>query len=210
MTRTESKRKRRSTRVIARKVTRVFEAVGVAVRNGLSSFCDYYARGYDPYTRDALTLAYNRMTFERRRESMAAYSLLLIDIDNFKQINDHHGHSAGDIVLRGVAAALRISSGDRVFRVGGEEFAVLLRCGWQNAGSVAERLRQTVRDLPLLEGSPVTVSVGVAWTADDDVSIDHDLIYKRADAALYRAKGSGKDKVVLMDDERDALLLSAA
>src|SRR5207237_9046630 len=133
----------------------------------------------DPLTRDPLTLTWNRPHFERRRKAAPRYSLLLIDIDNFKQINDTFGHHAGDVVLRAVAGALRTSAGDRVFRVGGEEFAVLLPgCSPENALKVAERVRATVRSLELLDGAPVTVSVGVAWTG---AVVDHDSVYKKAD-----------------------------
>lgn len=173
------------------------KALFVGLKNGTRSFLEYYAGEFDPLTQDALTGVYNRHHFERRRKNLRSYSLLLIDLDNFKKINDSLGHSVGDQVLKGVAAALRVNSGDRVFRVGGEEFAVLLRCGKEDAQAVAERLCETVRSLPILEAWPVTVSVGVAWTVAGD---DHDHVYRRADKALYRAKGSGKNQVISMLD----------
>lgn len=176
---------------------RIFQALGIGLRNGARSFLSYYKDGFDPLTRDALTRAYNRPCFERRRRRLEGYSLLLIDIDNFKQINDRHGHSAGDTVLKAVAAALRTRSGDRVFRVGGEEFAVLLRCPGADARGVAWRLCEEVRSLELLKDAPVTISIGVAWTR---AASEHQEVYDRADAALYRAKGQGKDQVVSMDE----------
>lgn len=178
------------------RITRIVRAVEVAVRNGVSSFKDYYERGFDPQNQDALTLAWNRRCFERRRREVGAYSLLLLDLDHFKVINDRHGHSVGDEVLRAVAAVLRASSGDRVFRLGGEEFAVMLACDAAGALVVAERLRETVRRLDLLTGHPITVSIGVAWSSGTQP--DHELIYRLADEALYRAKDGGRDRVELM------------
>jgi diguanylate cyclase (GGDEF)-like protein len=181
---------------------RILSALGVAFKNGAFSFREYYRAEIDPLTRDPLTLAWNRHHFERRRSQSKRYALLLLDIDNFKSINDTHGHSAGDVVLRAVGRALRTSAGDKVFRVGGEEFAVLLAgCAPQDAVKVAERLRQTVGELELLDGLPVTVSVGVAWTGPAvETAAEHDGVYKKADRALYYAKWRGKNRVALFDD----------
>jgi diguanylate cyclase (GGDEF)-like protein len=106
------------------------------------------------------------------------------------------------VVLKAVAGALRTSSGDLVFRVGGEEFAVLLAgCLPADAVKVAERLRATVVSLDLLDGAPVTVSVGVAWTSPNlKGETDHEGVYKKADRALYYAKWTGKNRVALFDD----------
>lgn len=180
---------------------RFISALGVAFRNGAVSFVDYYQREMDPLTRDPLTMAWNRPHFERRRIALKQnYALLLFDIDNFKQINDGFGHSVGDVVLREVASVLRTASGDRVFRVGGEEFAVLLAgCSARDAAKVAERLCAKVRSLDVLDGSPVTVSVGVAHAPLEGESADHDSIYKQADQALYYAKWTGKNRVAVFD-----------
>jgi diguanylate cyclase (GGDEF)-like protein len=170
-----------------------FKAVAIAVKNGAVSFRDYYDHDYDPLTRDALTRVYNRPQFERRRKRLQSYSLILIDIDNFKTINDRFGHHTGDVVLKAVASVLRTSSGDRVFRVGGEEFAVLLaHCGPDDAVTVAERLCAKVRSLDVLDGQPVTVSAGVAWSGRGS---QHDRVYKQADKALYHAKCTGRNRV---------------
>ena len=183
-------------------VLRILSALSVAFKNGAHSFREYYRSEIDPLTRDPLTMTWNRPHFERRRKAALRYSLLLIDIDNFKRINDGYGHHAGDVVLRAVAGALRTSAGDRVFRVGGEEFAVLLAgCSPVDAVKVAERVRATVQALSLLEEQPVTVSVGVAWTGTGPVSAEeHEGVYKKADKALYLAKGSGRNRVALFDE----------
>lgn len=171
---------------------RLVRALGVAVKNGALSFQEYLDRGHDPLARDALTRAYNRPQFERRRRRLSTYALILIDVDRFKAINDRFGHDVGDRVLEGVASVLRIGSGDRVFRVGGEEFAVLLAgCSAEDAVKVAERLCERVRGLDL--GFPVTVSAGVAWCGDPRA---HEQAYRQADRSLYHAKQTGRNRVV--------------
>ncbi len=95
----------------------VLAALQVALRNGALSFREYYRAEIDPLARDPLTMVWNRPHFERRRKATDRYALILIDIDNFKKINDSFGHHAGDVVLRAVASALRTNAGDRVFRV---------------------------------------------------------------------------------------------
>ena len=172
---------------------RFLRAIAVAMKNGAQSFKDYYEREHDPLTRDSLTQVYNRPMFERRRNKLYSYALILLDIDNFKLINDRFGHSVGDLVLKDVAGALRTSSGDRVFRIGGEEFAVLLaNCSAEDATGVAQRLCERVRSLDVIEGYPVTVSAGVAWAGDPT---EHEATFRQADKALYHAKQTGKDGV---------------
>jgi diguanylate cyclase (GGDEF)-like protein/putative nucleotidyltransferase with HDIG domain len=135
-----------------------------------------------------------------------SFTLASIDIDDFKLINDLHGHPVGDEALRRVAEALRRSVGehDSVFRVGGEEFAVLLPCrDAADARPVAERLREAVAATPFT--LPLRVSVGLAsWPADGH---DRDTLLERADDALYAAKRAGKNRVagVGEDDAYSAL-----
>jgi diguanylate cyclase (GGDEF)-like protein len=124
------------------------------------------------------------------------FTLAAIDIDDFKAINDRHGHPVGDDALRHVAGALRraVRAQDAVFRVGGEEFAVLLPgLAAADAAEVADRLREAVAAAGFR--APLRVSVGLAsWPAD---ATDRDALIERADAALYAAKRAGKDRVVL-------------
>jgi diguanylate cyclase (GGDEF)-like protein len=127
--------------------------------------------------------------------------LLSIDLDRFKQINDAHGHTVGDGVLRGVAAALlrNVRKVDVVARYGGEEFCVLLpRVAKQEALEVADKLRRSVAAAPLAgpEGGPplhVTISVGVASLGTDADEVQS--LVEKADAALYEAKRLGRDRV---------------
>ncbi len=151
--------------------------------------------------RDPLTGLYNRRAGEvwlqeAVREHGPGVGVILFDIDRFKQINDRHGHAAGDAVLHEVArrteAALRRD--DRLMRWGGEEFLVLLRgVDAQAIGNVAEALRHACRGAPIDPVGPVTASFGSAlWQPGE--AIEHTLA--RADAAMYAAKQAGRDRVV--------------
>lgn len=121
--------------------------------------------------------------------------LVLLDLDHFKGINDRYGHGAGDAVLTQAATRLRgrLRGGDTVGRWGGEEFLIVLP-GADAAGGlqVAERLRREVGTLPFPEVGPVTASLGVAQAEPGD---DLGRWVARADAALYRAKATGRDRV---------------
>jgi diguanylate cyclase (GGDEF)-like protein len=125
-------------------------------------------------------------------------SLVLIDVDHFKRVNDQHSHVAGDTVLRLVAAEIARHSrvSDLAARIGGEEFAVLLpRTGIAEACAVAERLRASVAALELGQVAPglqLTVSAGVAGSRHNG---DAEALLAAADSGLYRAKRSGRNKV---------------
>jgi diguanylate cyclase (GGDEF)-like protein len=155
---------------------------------------------------DPLTGLPNRRYFDefsallaRRRRAGDALAVLMIDIDKFKGLNDAYGHPTGDRVLRSVADAITsaVRDQDVPARIGGEEFAVLLRNpGPAVAVEVGERVRQAVRDLNLAAiGVPgVSVSVGVANAANADEPIAS--LVDRADRALLRAKRAGRDRVI--------------
>ena len=135
----------------------------------------------------------------RRARTPRPLSLILFDADHFKQVNDRHGHAAGDAVLRHLAATLTagLREVDVAARLGGEEFAVLLpSTDLDGAAAVADRLRVAISAQPLeWNGSTIafTVSGGVAAVLDSDRGLD-DLI-QRADEALYRAKAAGRDRI---------------
>ncbi|HEU4887135.1 MAG TPA: GGDEF domain-containing protein [Thermoanaerobaculia bacterium] len=136
---------------------------------------------------------------QRARTSGEAFSLLAIDIDEFKSINDRLGHAAGDLVLQRVAHTCRTTLGptDRIGRTGGEEFlAILPRTPLAVAHTLAERLRAAVERLDLTDIDPtlhVTISMGLTGltTADDALA----RIARRADELLYRAKQAGRNRV---------------
>jgi diguanylate cyclase (GGDEF)-like protein len=163
---------------------------------------------------DALTGLNNRRAFNetldgafaRLRRLKDPVVLLSLDIDHFKRINDSFGHDVGDEVLRGVAQVLRSSTRevDRVFRVGGEEFAVLVaETDALGAQVAAERIRAAIASHPLATSKgplPVTSSVGIALATS---SMRKDELLKAADAALYRAKALGRNQVVLSEESED-------
>jgi len=126
-------------------------------------------------------------------------SLVMLDLDHFKNVNDTHGHPAGDLVLQNVAAALRreVRTTDLVARYGGEEFTViLLEIAKESALEVAARLRSAIAEIrtPVKGGeTSVTASLGVASYPDD--AADRRSLIEAADAALYRAKEAGRDRV---------------
>jgi diguanylate cyclase (GGDEF)-like protein/PAS domain S-box-containing protein len=166
---------------------------------------------------DDLTGVANRRAFfeaaelelTRNRRTPRPTALILFDADHFKQINDRHGHPAGDCVLRqlGLALSSTFRQIDVVARVGGEEFAVLLpSSNLAGAMVVAERLRQLIASQPAIcEGVtiPYTVSAGIA-AIDEGETVDLDTLIKRADQALYAAKANGRNRVECWNGERDA------
>jgi diguanylate cyclase (GGDEF)-like protein/PAS domain S-box-containing protein len=122
-------------------------------------------------------------------------SLLILDVDHFKAINDTRGHQAGDRVLVEVGQRLMAAcrETDMVARWGGEEFVVLLRdCSLEDGLNTADAIRAAIADAPFLDGRRVTVSIGVAAAGPDD---DFASWVARADAALYAAKRSGRNNV---------------
>jgi diguanylate cyclase (GGDEF)-like protein len=169
------------------------------------------ARHYRLATVDQLTGLAHREHFERRlreeelrrRRYGGLFSLVMVDLDDFKQINDRHGHLAGDRMLRAVGEAIRqnLRSADLPCRWGGEEFCVLLpETESEGARTIAERIRRAVRGLRLEhEGRTLvsTASLGVATAGATAGGPSLSGLLQRADEALYRAKAAGKDRVVV-------------
>jgi diguanylate cyclase (GGDEF)-like protein len=152
---------------------------------------------------DPLTGAFNRRhmqntlatAVERRRRNGERASLLLFDVDRFKRINDKLGHAEGDRVLKTLVALIgqRMRKVDVLFRAGGEEFALLLTgARFPDALCVAEDIRRVVQDAGLVPGHPVSISVGVIELAHEQSAADW---LAEADAALYRAKRGGRNRV---------------
>lgn len=160
---------------------------------------------------DHLTGLANRRRFERQLEREVGrvlrferpFTLLMIDIDNFKNLNDSFGHDAGDDAIRRISRVLREGTRgiDLAARIGGEEFAVLLVETALSAGvEVAERLRIAIKALETPSGGRITASFGVAECPSDAQTASE--ILKAADVALYEAKRSGRDRVVSMEPVR--------
>jgi diguanylate cyclase (GGDEF)-like protein len=143
---------------------------------------------------------------KRSERKKTHFSLLMVDIDHFKQLNDTYGHHAGDQVLRDVASILMkdMREVDTVARYGGEEFVLVLpETSGPGALLVAQRLRRAVEQAKFFAGSPgaterLTISIGIA-VFDSDAQFKSDLI-EFADAALYAAKSRGRNQVVLYSD----------
>jgi diguanylate cyclase (GGDEF)-like protein len=184
---------------------RLVGVLGDQLAVGLSHIRDYTEKTHQAL-RDPLTGIYNRRVLQdaltremlRARREGGRLALAMLDIDDFKSINDVHGHNAGDEVLRRVAACGRevVRPGDTFARIGGEEFALLTPgAGAEEALLVAERLRVAVAALDVLPGRGVTVSAGLAaWPVD---AVDEDALRRAADEALYRAKAAGKNRCEL-------------
>jgi diguanylate cyclase (GGDEF)-like protein len=190
---------------------RVLEAIGaqaaVAIQN---------ARLYELATVDGLTGLYVRRYFdarlkeelERARRFETPFSLVLLDIDNFKALNDTHGHAVGDKVLREIAQVMRrnMRGIDIPARYGGEEFAFILpRTAIVDAHAVAERIRADIADARVTTGElvlKITASLGVACWPESGEG-DSLALIEKADTALYRAKATGKNRVELYWSEQE-------
>ena len=154
---------------------------------------------------DELTKLYNRRAFYENGKMLVSYcqrhneiiSVIVMDIDNFKNINDSFGHAAGDAVLEHISKHLRqkFRKSDVSARIGGEEFGILLpTADPEIAEKLAEELRHGIEELSVVfneEVLKVTASIGVT-SGDSDI----DTLVKHADIAMYRAKESGRNRVV--------------
>jgi diguanylate cyclase (GGDEF)-like protein len=158
-------------------------------------------------TRDPLTGAGNRRGLDTKlteivnlhRRSGTPASIVLLDLDHFKRVNDVHGHAAGDRILKSVTDIinLRIRVTDSLYRIGGEEFVVVLEgADLHHAAHLAEQLRTLVDANELVPSPSVTISLGVAELKRDESPNDW---LHRADAALYKAKEAGRNSTSISD-----------
>lgn len=178
--------------------------LGLAVNNALAHDRLERLAAVDPLT-DAYNrrfgLARLREEYSRAVRAESPLGILMLDLDRFKAINDTYGHLVGDRVLRAVAGACRrvIREGDVLVRYGGEEFLVLLPgAGPADVAQVGERIRRAVGETSVEDGDQrVSVTVSLGGTTYRDSSDSVDSIIAEADAALYRAKGNGRDLLVL-------------
>ena len=157
---------------------------------------------------DQLTGLFNRYYLDdeglrklsRAKRTKDGLSVVMVDIDYFKAVNDNHGHIVGDSIIKAISSVLEQNKRTEDFsvRYGGEEFLILYDgCSGVNAKSKAEGLRRTIEELSQ-DGIKVTASFGVAELTENHHTLD--ALIKDADDALYRAKKSGRNKVVLMGE----------
>lgn len=172
---------------------------------------DYNSRLQDLASRDPLTEVLNARAYyaacdqsiHQSQRSQQPFSVLFVDLDHFKSINDNHGHAVGDEVLRLVARTLgdHLRRSDLLGRIGGEEFSVFLPgTDLNGARQVAEQLRKAIESHPLTAGDrplQVTASIGVAVCSQKEHSMQ--AIQQRADEAMYKAKQAGRNRVATIE-----------
>jgi diguanylate cyclase (GGDEF)-like protein len=187
--------------------------VGIVVMALAASDFEHRAAALlDPLTgmlsRHGLAVRFAELSAQAARTS-APLSLVLVDIDEFKSVNDDHGHGRGDAVLEAVAAILTagLRSFDLAYRLGGDEFAVILPgVRSAEAAELAERLRRAVEHAQP-GGLPITLSIGVSTASGEGLL--YRALYAVADAALYRAKVAGRNRVESSGDELGVPALAA-
>lgn len=163
--------------------------------------------------RDGLTSLLNRITLHHFSKSTAQecqasntpMSVLMLDIDHFKTVNDQFGHHVGDEGIRHVAKILLDSTrkNDITGRYGGEEFVVVMpSVDLERASNLAERIRRMVENTPFSEGKTITVSIGVSDSGSTECYC-FDTLFQKADMALYRAKQEGRNRTVVYHSDLD-------
>ncbi|WP_286912130.1 MULTISPECIES: GGDEF domain-containing protein [unclassified Pseudomonas] len=163
-------------------------------------------------TRSAFTRRANALLESRQQHAQAVpLTLMMLDIDHFKSINDRYGHAVGDQVLRHFARTLQdqLHEDELLARMGGEEFVVILPgLAPDRAQFTAERLRRAVQDLHVVHGDArlqITVSIGLDGCAADTEAPSLDVLMARADHALYRAKAHGRNRVEQAEAQRQVV-----
>jgi diguanylate cyclase (GGDEF)-like protein/PAS domain S-box-containing protein len=153
---------------------------------------------------DDMTKLNNRKSYNENITQLCAqykryhtpFSIIMYDIDNFKYINDSYGHKVGDDVLIKMSGLIKpkIRENDHIFRVGGEEFIILLTATEiDRAKLVAEKIRKSVEnDLGVIDDKPITISLGLTQIREND---NQDMIFRRVDELLYKSKRNGKNRI---------------
>ncbi len=183
----------------------------LAMAAGMASLAVQHRKVYEQLAyqaqHDSLTELANRVLFQERIEKAVAaadtggtvgFAVLLLDLDDFKQVNDTLGHAAGDALLRQVAHRLRrfVRGSDTVARLGGDEFAILLNQigNYAEAGVVVDKVLEALRSPLRLPGKPVVLTASIGVSVHPEDGRDAATLLKNADMAMYRAKRAGKDK----------------
>ena len=162
-------------------------------------------------TTDALTNTYNRRHFmeqavieqKRSQREKTGYALLMLDLDSFKAINDKHGHACGDLVLKSVAAAIKLElrNYDLLGRIGGEEFAILLpNTTLASSKKIADRICYSIGQLKIeCNNDSIRPTASIGLSIDDHSNITLEDMFLSADKLLYRAKKNGRNQVAIND-----------
>ncbi|MCP4693029.1 MAG: diguanylate cyclase [Desulfobacterales bacterium] len=201
------------THITLRLMQKKLEEQNILLQKEISIRKEAEAKLQELATTDYLTELFNRRhfmelsnrEFERSKRRKQNLSLMMVDIDHFKSVNDTHGHDIGDEVLKALADVGRTSVRcyDIFARIGGEEFAILLpETNLANSAIVGERFRSAVEEaaVPTEKGEiKITVSIGAAMVTKE--TSDVDALLKKADVALYSAKQKGRNRVVLHGSE---------
>lgn len=162
---------------------------------------------------DILTGALSRYSFqmqyeheyERYKRTRRPFSLIMFDIDDFKQVNDRFGHQVGDCVLRELCSCVRheLRSIDLLCRWGGEEFVIIIpETPKEEIATIAERIRQRVETYDFRLGRPVTISIG-GIEVNDECGEERDAFLTKVDEALYTSKREGKNRTNICCEESD-------
>lgn len=172
----------------------------LAYRDDLTTL--YNRRGFFNKAKEVFeALVYHRKTKERRKIYQIPFSLIFIDLDNLKKINDKYGHEAGSLALKKIAKILkkRLRSSDIIARFGGDEFVVaLIDCDLKSAGEIAEDLRKKIEKSELKYRNrkiKLTISIGVT-SYKKEKSLEE--LINKADKRMYMAKREGKNRVVML------------
>ncbi|MGE5630021.1 MAG: GGDEF domain-containing protein [Caulobacteraceae bacterium] len=148
---------------------------------------------------DKLTGLFNRRVFDNDIQELSfddTYSMIFIDIDNFRKFNNEFGHQTGDTVLKKVSQTIKatVRANDKVYRYGGEEIVILLKdCDKKDAFEIAEKIRVNISKLDNSPFPPITISLGISSYPEDGTEIDK--IIEACDNALLAAKKLGKNRV---------------
>ena len=198
---------------LVKRLTTLIKATSDELRQSLSDLTEANEKLLHMATVDELTALYNRREIERRinvalddvAENGGVVSLVMIDVDHFKRVNDTCGHETGDKILEGVAAVLNATvreyEGEAVGRWGGEEFFMLLPgVTLEQALERAEEIRQTVEMYPFPKIHRLTCSLGVTVVTGAE---DKKAIYTRVDNALYEAKETGRNRIVVGEERHN-------
>lgn len=206
---TQKQVKDKAIKELAEKNRHAFKSGFTKLKQELDEATRYSEELEKKLNQDQLTGAYNRRAYDRRiSEEMARFlrygthfSLMVIDADKFKRINDNYGHAIGDKCLKEIIRRTLplLRKNDMLARYGGEEFAVIMpQTDAEGAKDAAEKIRQTIEKIEFLykkEKVRVTVSIGVSQTKEDDKN--HQQIFERADIAVYKAKEKGRNQVLV-------------